>query len=164
VKDRTGSPLVFTDTIHDIRSATEGEGPRIYKWPADPAHVQQNNGNDYAWFRLGEIYLIKAEILNEQGNTAGALLLLNQLRGRRDTVAAPLVAVDRNAILRERVFELIGEGKRRQDLIRFGNFTGRVDDPSLANGKQAVGDFHVLMPIPQSQIDANPKLTQNPGY
>src|SRR5881396_1040492 len=33
--------LIFTDTIKDIRSATEGEGPRIYKWPADPAHVAQ---------------------------------------------------------------------------------------------------------------------------
>src|SRR5439155_1266189 len=51
--------LIFTDTIKDIRSATEGEGPRIYKWPADPAHVAQNSGNDFAWFRLGEIYLIK---------------------------------------------------------------------------------------------------------
>src|SRR5256886_8166746 len=44
-----GAPrLVFTDTIHNIRSATEGEGGRIYKWPVDPRHVQQNSGNDYA--------------------------------------------------------------------------------------------------------------------
>lgn len=164
VNDRAGNPLVFTDTIPNIHVATEGQGGRIYKWPVDPAHVQQNSGNDFAWFRLGEIYLIKAEIENELGNTAAALQLLNSLRARRDTVAAPLVTVNRQVILNERLFELLGEGKRRQDLIRFGGYTGRVDDPSLAGGKVARPDYYVLMPIPQTQIDANPLLTQNQGY
>lgn len=165
VNDRSGAPLVFTDSIPDIHSATEGQGPRIYKWPADPAHVQQNNGNDYALFRLGEIYLIKAEAEFASGNTAGALTDLNTLRARTDPVAAPLAAVDLPTILNERLFELLGEGKRRQDLIRFGQYTGRDDGGSgISGGKVAQGDFHVLMPIPQSQIDANPKLVQNPGY
>jgi len=156
--------LIFTDTIHNIGAATEGEGGRVYKWPADPNHVAQNSGNDFAWFRLGEMYLIKAEVENELGHTATALQLLNALRGRRDTVAAPLLAVSRPVILNERLFELLGESKRRQDLIRFGQYTGRVDDPSLAGGKQARPDYYVLMPVPQSQIDANPLLCQNPGY
>ncbi|HET7249192.1 MAG TPA: RagB/SusD family nutrient uptake outer membrane protein [Gemmatimonadales bacterium] len=167
VNDRAGNPLFFTESIPDIHSATEGQGPRIYKWPADPAHVQQNNGNDFALFRLGEIYLIKAEAEWASGNSPGALADLNTLRARTDPVAAPLAAVDPagQTILSERLFELVGEGKRRQDLIRFGQYTGRTDDASgIAGGKQAQGDFHVLMPIPQTQIDANPKLTQNPGY
>jgi hypothetical protein len=156
--------LIFTDTIHNIRSATEGEGGRVYKWPVDPGHVSWNSGNDFAWFRLGEIYLIKAEIENELGNVVAATALVDSLRARRDTVAAPLATVDRAAILRERLFELLGESKRRQDLIRFGGYTNRVDDPSLVGGKQARPDYYVLMPVPQSQIDANPLLTQNPGY
>jgi hypothetical protein len=157
--------LVFTDTIHNIRSATEGEGGRVYKWPADPNHVSQNSGNDFAWFRLGEIYLIKAEVEHVLGNDALSLALLDSLRARRDTVAPPLVGPVTDAlILNERLFELLGEGKRRQDLIRFGQYTGRVDDPSLVGGKQARPDYYVLMPVPQSQIDANPLLTQNPGY
>jgi len=165
VNDRAGSPLIFTDTIHDIHAATEGEGGRIYKWPVDPAHVQQNSGNDFAWFRLGEIYLIKAEIENELGNVALATALVDSLRARRDTVAAPLVTVNRPVILRERLFELLGEGKRRQDLIRFGAYTTRLDDPSLVGGKSApAADYYVLAPIPQTQIDANPLLCQNPGY
>ena len=160
-----GAPrLVFTDTIPDIRSATEGTGARIYKWPADPSHVGANSGNDFAWFRLGEMYLIKAEVENELGNTATALQLLNTLRARHDTVAAPLVTVNRSVILKERLLELLGEGKRRQDLIRFGAYTNRTDDPTLAGGKQARANYYVLMPVPQSQIDANPLLTQNPGY
>jgi len=157
--------LIFTDTIHNIRAATEGEGGRVYKWPADPNHVAQNSGNDFAWFRLGEIYLIKAEVEHVLGNDALALALLDSLRARRDTVAPPLVgAVSDALILKERLFELLGENKRRQDLIRFGGYTNRADDPSLVGGKQPRADYYVLMPVPQSQIDANPLLTQNPGY
>jgi starch-binding outer membrane protein, SusD/RagB family len=163
VNDRQGAPLVFTDSIKDITQATEGEGPRMYKWPADPSHVAQDNGNDFAYFRLGEIYLIKAEAENEQGNAGTALTLLNTLRTR---AGAPLLAaVDRQTILNERMFELLFEGKRRQDLIRFGQYTGRTDAASgLLGGKEARPDYYVLMPIPQSQLDANPMLVQNPGY
>ena len=160
--------LVFTDTINNITSASESQGGRLYKWPADPAHVQQNSGNDFAWFRLGEIYLIKAEALNEQAaGSAAALTLLNQLRARApgEAVNVPLAAVDRPTILRERLFELFGESKRRQDLIRFGGYTGRTDAASgLVGGKAARPDYYVLMPIPQTQINANPLLAQNPGY
>ncbi len=160
--------LVFTDSIRDIRSASEGEGPRIYKWPADPAHVQQNSGNDFAWFRLGEIYLIKAEALNEQtSGSATALGLLNTLRNRPgDPVNTPLAGpITRAMILSERLFELYGEGKRRQDLIRFGQYTSRTDAASgLVGGKVGSADYYVLMPIPQNQVNANPLLAQNPGY
>jgi hypothetical protein len=163
--DRAGNPLVFTDTIHDITQATEGEGPRVYKWPASPAHVAQDNGNDFAWFRLGEIYLIKAEALNEQSaGSAAALVVLNTLRARDFNPPQPLAVVDRSVILNERLFELIGEGKRRQDLIRFGTYTTRADDPSMAGGKQPSADYYVLLPIPQTQLDANPQLVQNSGY
>ncbi len=159
-KDRAGNPLVFTTTIADPTQATEGEGPRLYKWPADPKHVAQNNGNDFAWFRLGEILLIKAEALNElTPGSAPALALLNQLRARTDTVAPALAGpVTQAMILDERRFELIGEGKRRQDLIRNGKYT-------LAWGfKPASNVRNILMPVPQTQLDANPLLTQNTGY
>src|SRR6266571_1200634 len=127
-----GGPLSFTTTIGDISTASEAEGPRIYKWPADPAHVQQHSGNDFAWFRLGEILLIKAEALNEQTAGSGAALaLLNTLRNRTDPVNVALGGpITRDMILSERLFELFGESKRRQDLIRFGQYTGRTDAPS----------------------------------
>jgi hypothetical protein len=157
--------LVFTDSIGNIRSATEGEGPRLYKWPADPAHVSQHSGNDFAWFRLGEMYLIKAEAQHVLGQDGPALTTLNTLRNRTDPVAPPLAAVSDTVILRERLYELFGEVKRRQDLIRFGKFTNRTDAASgLVGGKLAGADYFVLMPVPQSQISANPMLSQNPGY
>jgi starch-binding outer membrane protein, SusD/RagB family len=160
-----GNALIFTDSIGNIRVATEGEGPRIYKWPADPAHVAQNSGNDFAWFRLGEMYLIKAEAQHALGQDGPALTVLNALRARTDPVAPPLAAVSDSVILRERLYELFGEVKRRQDLVRFGKFTNRTDAPSgLIGGKVSSADYYVLMPIPQTQISANPMLSQNPGY
>ena len=158
VNDRTGQRLIFTPTIADATQATEGEGVRIMKWPPDPGHASENNGNDFAYFRLGEIYLIKAEAEFEAGNTAGALALLNTLRARVFTPANPLLVIDRAAILRERLFELTAEAKRRQDLIRFGQYT------QAWGFKSATDPSRILMPIPLTQIGANPLLTQNPGY
>ena len=164
VKDRQGNPLVFTTAIGDETAATEGAGVRITKWPFDPAHVNQDNGNDYAYFRLGEIYLIKAEAMNELGDFAGAATLLNtSIRSRAfPTTPKPIVAVSqaqmRDAILNERLFELTAEAKRRTDLIRMGKY-------NVAWGyKAASPPYKILMPIPQTQLATNPLLIQNPGY
>ena len=157
--DRSGAPLVFTVDIIDENNAGEGEGTRIIKWPPDPNRAGPDNGNDFAYFRLGEILLIKAEALNDLYPGSGeALDLLNALRARVFEPDKPLTTVDRDAILRERLLELTAEAKRRQDLIRHGRYT------QAWSFKQAGGPRLVLMPIPQSQLDANPMLVQNPGY
>ena len=162
VKDRAGNPLVFTVTIGNVTSATEAEGARIYKWSADPKHVNQDNGNDFAWFRLAEMYLIKAEAeLNGATGTSTPLALVRQVRARNfgtDTLSSVTLPV----ILRERLFEFIGEGKRRQDLVRFGQYTAPFEFKEAS--KYPVPDYKVLMPVPQSQMDANPLMTQNNGY
>ena len=162
IKDRAGNPLVFTLEIKDITQATEGEGARIAKFRPDPAKVGGDNGNDYPYFRLAEMYLIKAEALNEQGQTAAAIAQVNLLRVRGKV--APLStsltqAAARTAIRSERLFELLGEAKRRQDLIRYGTYTSGT---WLFKG--ATEAYKVLMPIPQAQIEINPLLKQNPGY
>jgi hypothetical protein len=64
----------------------------------------------------------------------------------------------RDAVYAERLFEFAGEAKRRQDMIRFGTFTG-------ARAFKTAGEpYRILMPIPQPQIDVNPRLQQNAGY
>ena len=162
VNDRQGNQLVFTVSIGDPTQATEGEGVRIYKFPIDPAHVSQNNGNDFPYFRLAEMYLIKAEALNELGQTATAIGLVNtQIRARQNLPALNTgmsQAAARDAIFQERLFELVGEAKRRTDLVRAGKYT----DAWLF--KPATPKYKVLFPIPSSQRVVNPQLTQNPGY
>ena len=165
VNDRSGNPLVFDPTIPDITQATEGAGVRIVKWGYDPAHIASDAGNDFAHFRLGEIYLIKAEALNELGRTAEAVALVNVIRARAYSPAAPLdpAAFDQTSfraqILKERLLELTAEGKRRQDLIRMGQYTSgswAFKSPTPA--------YKILMPIPQAQLETNLLLKQNPGY
>ncbi len=163
VNDRSGVRLNFTIDIPDITQATEGNGTRPYKWPFDPARSGTNHGNDYAIYRLAEILLIKAEALNELGRTAEAIPLINQVRARAFSPPQPLSssltqAEARTAIFDERQFELIEEGKRRQDMIRQGTY--------LAAGwnKPVSAPYFVLLPIPQPQLDANPLLVQNAGY
>jgi hypothetical protein len=164
LKDRAGNALIFTLTIDDVTQAKENEGPRIAKYSRDPARVGGDNGNDYAYFRLSEMYLIKAEALNELGQTATAVGLVNTVRARNFTPAKPLnpasfnQATFRDQILKERLFELTGESKRRQDMIRFGIYTNAF------SYKQLREPYRILMPIPQSQIETNPLLKQNPGY
>lgn len=153
-----GAPrLVFTVDIQDETQAGEGEGTRIIKWPPDPDRVAENSGNDFTYFRLAEIHLIKAEAEFELG-IGDPLGTLNMLRARVFEPDEPLATVDRDAILNERLLELTAEAKRRQDLIRHGKFT------QPWSFKQAGGPHLVLMPIPQTQLDANPLLVQNPGY
>jgi hypothetical protein len=162
INDRAGNPLVFTLEIRDITQATEGEGVRIAKFRPDPAKVGGDNGNDYPFFRLAEMYLIKAEALNEQGQTAAAITEVNRVRARVSlpTLASSLTqAQARAAIRNERLFELVGEAKRRQDLVRYGEFTSRA-----WLFKNASQPYKVLFPIPQAQIEINPQLKQNPGY
>ena len=163
VLDRSGVPLFFTPEIRDETQANEGEGVRVYKWPGDPNHTGQWHGNDFAYFRLAEILLIKAEALNEQGQTAEAIQLVNTVRERAFDPDQPrptnvTQAEARELIFRERLFELTAEAKRRQDLIR----AGRYLEPWTHKDQRE--PYRILMPIPQTQLDANPLLTQNPGY
>jgi starch-binding outer membrane protein, SusD/RagB family len=167
--DKT-TPLTFTIGISDPTSATEGEGIRVMKWPLDPNAVGTNAGNDYGTFRLAEIYLIKAEALNELNRTPEAIVELNRVRARVFSPAKPTTAVTqaqvRDAILNERLFELLSESKRRQDLIRAGKYLLPWSFkllPSEASGTVRP-PYKILFPIPQTQIETNPLLKQNDGY
>src|SRR2546430_17537625 len=102
----------------DATAARENEGPRLLKWPPDTKHVGPDNGNDFAYFRLCEIYLIKAEAEFENGNSAQAFIDLNYLRWRDFKPDQDLVAAHHTEIFNKRLFALSWETKRRQDLIR----------------------------------------------
>jgi hypothetical protein len=56
-------------------------------------------------------------------------------------------------------WEFVFEAHRRQDLIRFGVYTTKRWFSHVPNG-----DHRKIFPIPQSAMEANPNLKQNPGY
>lgn len=164
-EDRQGNPLVFTKEV-PLSGASEAAGFRPLKWPVDPSDPSGGQQNDYAFFRLAEIYMIKAEALYRTGREAEALELINLVRERAFDPPQPLTMADVQAqggmedvLLAERMREFHSEAKRRQDLIRFGRFTDGTWEH-----KDVSEPFRVLFPIPQGQLDANPNLEQNPGY
>lgn len=125
---------------------------------------------DFPLFRLGEAYLIYAEstLRGGGGSTATAIQYINQLRQRAyGSTAGNVTSINLDFILDERARELAWEATRRSDLIRFGKFTsGSYLWPfkgGIKNGK-AVEDFRTLYPIPDTDLNANPNLIQNPGY
>ena len=169
VNDRNGKPLVFTPQIPDADAADEAQGVRFNKFPPIPSPAHGGNQpNDFTLFRLAEMYLIRAEALNEMNNTAGALADLTFIHNKHDPtnpITATTQAQIRDAILKERLLEFAAEGKRRTDLIRHGKFLKQWSTTML-HGKtdKSAETFRILFPIPAPQLAANPLLTQNTGY
>ncbi len=127
---------------------------------------------DYPMFRLADAYLIYAEaaLRGGGGSTTQALAYVNALRQRAygdNSGDITIGQLDLQFILDERGKELLWEGHRRTDLIRYGQFTGGSYIWSWkgnVQAGQATQPFLNLYPIPITQLSANPNLTQNPGY
>lgn len=126
------------------------------------------SSTDFPLFRLADVYLMYAECAarGAAGTTvAQGLTYLNDVRKRSH---APLLSsMDLQTVLDERARELNFEGMRRQDLIRFGKFTGGSYlwqwKGGVKNGT-SIPDSYKVFPIPTTALQANPNLTQNPGY
>lgn len=120
---------------------------------------------DYPMIRLGEIILIYAEACMHTNSVASALPYLKKLTDRAG-VAAP-VTVNQDFLVAERARELMWEGHRRTDLIRYGLFTS---DSFLWPWKggtmlgQGFESYKTIFAIPRSELSSNPELKQNPGY
>jgi hypothetical protein len=157
----------FVDLLNDdIVSGVEKKYPRSFKFTPDLNALAQNHGNDMPILRYAEVLMSRAEALNElQGPNQESIDLINELRTRAEVPLYNLADFPtkeslRDQILVERGWEFFTEGLRRQDLIRHGKFISGAQD----RGKSLAQPHHVLFPIPQEDIDANPALTQNPGY
>ena len=140
--------------------------------PTRPDVQQEQSGRDAYVMRLAEMYLIAAEAAFKAGNTGDAAGFLNEIRrraalpGKESEMEITPGAVTLDFILDERARELAGEQLRWFDLKRTGKLIEKVKahNPDAA---QYIQNFHLLRPIPQSQIDAvsnKAEFAQNEGY
>ena len=113
--------------------------------------------NDIVLFRYGDALLMEAEAKVRNGEDGSI-----ELNAIRDRVGMPHVEANLDNILKERLLELVWEGWRRQDLIRFGKYTKAYDQRTPLE-KESTG-FTTVFPIPQRCLDLNKKLKQNPSY
>lgn len=123
------------------------------------------NPANFVVYRYADVLLKKAEALNEMGQTDKAAEPLNIVRTRAGLPDVSGLSQDemREKIIHERRIELAFEGHRWFDMIRIdgGNYA--------VNFLKSIGKTHVtkdrlIFPIPQTEMDANPLMTQNPGY
>jgi hypothetical protein len=143
------------------------------------AHANPSNTNDnWPIYRYSDVLLLLAEALNEQGKSADALVPLNRVRVRAFGDALHnITTTDKDAladtIAHERRVELAFENHRWHDLVR----TGKAIDVMNAYGVKLKQQYSylspasyqvnidkLLYPIPQSERELNPGLTQNQGY
>jgi hypothetical protein len=137
--------------------ATVGTDQIIYKY-RNPV----SGDFDLPVIRYSEILLMYADALNEMGDVASAYIPLNQVHSRADLGNYPngFTQSDmRYHILLERRLELAFEGHRWNDMVRTG-----TAETILSNLGIPTPNIRLGWPIPQSAIDANVNLYQNPGY
>ena len=135
------------------------------KYEVSPTGVN-DSGSDYYVIRYADVLLKYAEALNESGgsNAAQYLNMVRNRAGLANTTATTQSEL-RDAIEMERRFEFIGEGHRWFDLKRTGKAVETMNAWFAANDKNVTIDSdNLLLPIPQSQIDTDPAIEQNPGY
>jgi hypothetical protein len=185
----SGQPLAYVNEVPSIDESQEIHGFRWGKFEYAQG-ITNRLSNDWPLFRYADVLLMKAEALLRSGRADEAAALVSQVRernfrenpakarveatdlaqgsaydyGRRDNLQAPTyeggsdVAFGR--MLDELGWEFSQEGRRRQDMIRFGVFTTKS---WFSHDKDA--DNHCnLYPIPQKQLLSNGNLRQNPGY
>jgi hypothetical protein len=127
---------------------------------------------DFPMFRLSDAYLMYAEAVARGGGGTRpqALSYINALRTRAYGNASGNITdaqMTADFILDERGRELLWEGHRRTDLIRYGKFTGGSYLWAWKGGIEAgraTESFRDLYPFPVNELVANPKLKQNTGY
>lgn len=136
-----------------------------------------NVGNNWRIIRYADVLLMLAEALNEAGRTSDAIQYVDMVRARAgislyaDTNPSISQADMRQAIINERAMELAIEGHRFFDLIRWGladDYLGASSlhgaHPKSLSGGTFQANKHEYIWIPNSEIDSNPNLNQNPGY
>ncbi|MDT3401167.1 RagB/SusD family nutrient uptake outer membrane protein [Mucilaginibacter terrae] len=167
-------------------------GYAIYKFLEDDPNVAttSNDGNNFPLIRYAEVLLGYLESRLESGAGVDQALLdntINKVRGRAAVHMPAVTTLDpialRTIIRRERRVEFPFEGLRYYDCLRWGiiasensqQFTGMklnntpgfqvdADGYYIYKKRNFVVGKNELWPIPQSERDLNPQLTQNPGY
>jgi len=143
-----------------------GYNVRKFLVPLGQVSSYDNSPMNFPVLRYSDVLLMKAEALNELGRTGEAEPYLNQVRRRADLEDIPQgldKVAFRQAVLKERRIELAFEGQRWFDLIRVDNGQYGLDFLHSI-GKDNASEKHLLFPLPQIEIDRNPKLIQNTGY
>ncbi|MBK8515738.1 MAG: RagB/SusD family nutrient uptake outer membrane protein [Saprospiraceae bacterium] len=147
-----------------IRTGPDAEGNAVFG----------EGSQDFYVIRYADVLLMRAEAMAETGDIAGAKALVNQVRARvnmpkvenaeGNVNQAQMIEIVRH----ERRVELALEGLRFMDLKRWGTmkdaFQRAINDKIGPYSPQYLNGRSEVFPIPQAEIDVNPKLEQHPAW
>ena len=137
----------------------ETAGARMKKYEVDRTAYSDGRmpDNDIVLYRYADVLLMKSEAKVRNGESGD-----EEMNAVRSRVGMPSLPATLDNILNERLLELVWEGWRRQDMIRFGTYCNQYDihTPSEADKK----GYTTVFPIPAKARELNPNLKQNPGY
>lgn len=162
-----GGPA-FDGKQYSASMSSTGYNVRKFLVPLSVSPDYNTNSASIIVLRYADVLLMKAEALNELGLTQEAEAPLYEVRKRAaltnrgdiENLSQPQM---RAKIIHERRIELAFEGHRWFDMIRWNNGQYAIDFLHSI-GKVNVSRKHLVLPIPQKEIDANHNLVQNPGY
>jgi len=183
------SQLEYLNYFKNVDEAQNNDGYRFVRYEIGAGDIGTTS-NDVPFYRLTDALMIKAECLLRAGQADAAATIVTQIRQRAFKNTDPAKATVTGAelmggsnyqyghyedgaitnleggddiqygrFLDELAWEFVGEHHRKQDLIRFGVYTTKSWLSHTPNG-----DYRSVFPIPQSQMETNSNLTQNPGY
>lgn len=137
----------------------ETAGARMKKYEVDRTAYSDGRmpNNDIVLYRYADVLLMKSEAKVRNGESGD-----EEMNAVLSRVGMPSLSATLDNILNERLLELVWEGWRRQDMIRFGTYGKQYDihTPSEADKK----GYTTVFPIPEKTHELNPNLKQNPGY
>lgn len=137
----------------------ETAGARMKKYEVDRTAYSDGRmpNNDIVLYRYADVLLMKSEAKVRNGESGD-----EEMNAVRSRVGMPSLSATLDNLLNERLLELVWEGWRRQDMIRFGTYCNQYDihTPSEADKK----GYTTVFPIPEKTHELNPNLKQNPGY
>ncbi len=182
----TGKPLAFINEVPGVHSSQEIHGYRFGKFEIAMGSSNILN-NDYPLFRYADVLMMKAECLLRTGKADEAASIVTQVRNRAfanktkavvtgaqlqegscydyglrntlNTTQEGGVDIQFGRFLDELGWEFNQEGRRRQDMVRFGVYTRKSWFSHVPKG-----DHWALYPIPRGRLETNSNLKQNPGY
>ena len=163
---RQGDPYDATSPIFQSAWTPSGYARKKGMFPVIRLN-NSNSGRNFPLIRLADVILMYAEAANENNKPQEAIKAINMVRARPSVQMPPLPTAQYptgnkgdifKAIVHERKVELAFEYHRLNDLKRWGLAPTELSSVGFISPK------HLNFPIPQQELNTNPKLVQNTGY
>lgn len=158
-----GTPLEYKPlAVEENLTASpylETAGARMKKYEVDRTAYSDGRmpDNDIVLYRYADVLLMKSEAKVRNGESGD-----EEMNAVRSRVGMPSLSATLDNILNERLLELVWEGWRRQDMIRFGTYCKQYDIHTQSEADKK--GYTTVFPIPEKTHELNPNLKQNPGY